>query len=133
MFVGFGLGSSGHAGEFLIKPKVILDGDGRQRLRFPFDLYSFFRFHGLMQTIAPTAASHQAASVFINDDDLVLLDDILDIFLVKTVGLQQLRNGVNLLCFGFEIGLQLVLHFEPFVHVLFGAIVDLVKSGNQIR
>ena len=54
----FGLSRSGHAGQFLIQSKIILDRDGCQRLGFPFDLDSFLRLDSLMQTITPTTASH---------------------------------------------------------------------------
>ena len=39
---------------------------------------------------------------------------------------------MNLLGFGFEIGLQLVLHLQPLVHILFRAVVNFVKCRNQV-
>jgi hypothetical protein len=83
-----------------------LNRDGGERLGLAFDLDAFLGFDGLVQAIAPPAAGHQAAGVFVDDDDLVVLDDVLDILLVKAVGLEQLGNAVDLLRLGLEFGLD---------------------------
>ncbi len=82
----FGLGRAGHARELLIKPEIILNGDRRERLRLAIDLDAFLRFHRLMQSVAPTAARHFASGEFIDNDDLVLLDHVLNVFLEQAVG-----------------------------------------------
>ena len=46
---------------------------------------AFLRFHCLMQTVAPSAALHCTAGVFINDDNLTVLNDIVNILLKKHV------------------------------------------------
>src|ERR1044071_5771848 len=99
-FASFGFGSAGHTGELVVQAKIILDGNSRQRLGFAFDGNPFLGFDGLVQPIAPAAAGHQTAGVFIDDDDLVVLDDVLNLFEVKGVGLKQLRDSMNLLSFG---------------------------------
>ena len=83
---GLRLGRAGHSCQLLIKPEIILDCDRRQSLRLAIDLHAFFCFHGLMQSIAPAAPWHFAPGEFIDDDDLVILDDVLDILLKQTVG-----------------------------------------------
>ena len=75
--VRFGLRRAGHAGELLVKPEIILDRDRGERLRLAIDLHAFLRLDGLVQAVAPAAARHVAAGVFVDDDDLVFLDDVL--------------------------------------------------------
>ena len=82
---------------FSYKPEIILDGDGRQRLRLPVDLHPFLGLDRLVQAIAPTAARHLAPGVLVNDDDLVLLDDVIDVLLKQAVGPQQLGDVVDAL------------------------------------
>ena len=90
-----GLGGAGHAGEFLIKPEIILNRDRRQGLRFAIDLHAFLGFDRLMQSVAPAPARHFAAGEFVDDDDLVLLDDVLHVLVEQAVGAEQIRNIVN--------------------------------------
>ena len=79
----FGFGRAGHAGELLVKPEIILNRDRGERLRFAFDLDAFLGFDRLVQAVAPAAARHLAAGVFVDDDDLVFLDDVLHVLLDK--------------------------------------------------
>ena len=104
-----GLSRAGHAGELGIKAEVILNGDRGQGLGFAFDRHTFLGFDGLMQTIAPATPGHEAPGVFIDDDHLVFLDDVLDVFLIEAIGLEQLRDGVDLLGFVLEVALDLGL------------------------
>jgi hypothetical protein len=101
-----GFGGAGHAGQFVVEPEVILNGDGGERLGLAFDLDAFLGLDGLVQAIAPAAAGHEAAGVFVDDDDLVVLDDVLDVLLVEAIGLEQLGDAVDLLRFGLEFGLD---------------------------
>ncbi len=71
--------------------------------------------------------------VLIHDDDFVFLDDVLDVFLVKAIGLEQLRNGVDALRLGLEFLLQLGFGFKPFARVCFRPRVDLMQGGRQVR
>ncbi len=56
--VRLGLGRAGHARQLMIKAKVILDRDRRERLRFAIDLHAFLRLDRLVQTVAPAPARH---------------------------------------------------------------------------
>jgi hypothetical protein len=67
----------------------------------------------LMQPVTPAASGHEASGVFIDDDHLVVLNDILDVPLVEAEGLQQLCDGVNLLRLRLEFLLGLLLQFKP--------------------
>ena len=93
--VRFGFGRAGHARELLVEPEVILNRDRREGLRFAVDLHAFLRFDRLVQPIAPAAARHLAAGVFVDDDDLVFLDDVLHVLLEEAVGAEELRDVVN--------------------------------------
>jgi hypothetical protein len=71
-FGRFGFRRAGHAGQLLVHAEIILEGDGGERLVFALDLDAFLGFHGLVQTVAPAAARHQAAGEFVDDDDFGL-------------------------------------------------------------
>ena len=58
-------------------------------LRLTLDFDAFLGLDGLMQPIAPATARHQTARIFIDDDDLVLLHDVLNVALVQAVGLDR--------------------------------------------
>ncbi len=132
--VRLGLGGAGHAGELEVKAEVILDRDRRKRLRLAVDLHAFLRLDGLMQTVAPAAARHFAAGEFIDDDDLVVLDDVLHVLFKKAVGAEQLRDVVD--------ALGLMVASSPgdlaFTRSLAGfvqrrVVVDVGKLRHQIR
>ena len=84
---GFGFGGAGHAAEFFVHAEVVLEGDGGERLVFLADGDAFLGFDGLVETVGPAAAGHEAAGELVDDDDLALFDDVLDVALVEVVGL----------------------------------------------
>ena len=92
---------------------------------------AFLGFDRLVQAVAPAAAGHQAAGVLVHDDDLVFLHDVLHVELVKAVGLEQLRDGVDLLRLGLEIRLDLGLGLEPLARIGFRAGIHFVKRGSN--
>ena len=94
---GFGFGGAGHAREFLIEAEVVLDGDGGEGLGFLLDGDAFLGLDRLVESVRPAAAGHFAAGVFIDDDDLVVLDDVLDVLFEDAVGLEELGDVVDLL------------------------------------
>ena len=74
---GFGFGGTGHAGQLLVHAEVVLEGDGGEGLILALDLDAFLGFHGLVQTIAPAAAGHQAAGEFVDDDDFAVFHHVI--------------------------------------------------------
>ena len=98
---GLGLGGASHAREFLIEAEIVLDGDGGEGLGFFLDGDVFLGFDGLVEAVRPAATGHFAAGVFIDDDDLVVLDHILDVLFKNAVGLEQLGDVMDLL--GLEV------------------------------
>ncbi len=88
----FGIGGTSHTGELLIHAEEVLEGDAGERLGFPLDFHAFLRFYGLMQTIAPAPAGHQAAGELIDNDDLAFLDDVIPIPQIEDMGAQRLLH-----------------------------------------
>ena len=82
-----GGGGAGHAGQLGVEAEIVLDGDGGQRLGFLLDGDAFLGLDGLVQPVAPAAARHGAAGVFVDDDHLVLLHHVGDVLHVKAVRL----------------------------------------------
>ena len=62
-----------------------------------------------MQTIAPPPPRHFAAGELINNDNLVVLEHVLHVFLEQAVRFQQLRDVVNAL--GLRVAILLALRF----------------------
>ena len=93
--LSFGLRSARHAGQLGVEPEVVLDGDRGECLGLALDLDVFLGLDGLVQTLTPTPAAHQTPRMLIDDDHLVVLNHILDIPLVKAVGLEQLAQRVD--------------------------------------
>ena len=77
----FGIGGTGHAGEFGVQAEVVLEGDGGEGLVFAFDFHAFFGFDGLVQAFGPAAAGHQTTCKFVHDDDFAVLDDVVLVFM----------------------------------------------------
>ena len=85
--VGLGVRGTGHAGEFLIHAKIILEGDRRQRLVLAFDFDAFLGLNGLVQPVGPAASGHQPSGKFIDDEDLTVAHDVFDVLGKEFFGL----------------------------------------------
>ena len=94
---GLGLGGAGHARELLVHAEVILDRDRRVGARLALDGDVLLGLDGLVQAVGPAPARHDAAGVFIDDDDLAVLHDVFDVALVERVGAEELGDGVDVL------------------------------------
>ncbi|OPZ75142.1 MAG: hypothetical protein BWY80_00285 [Firmicutes bacterium ADurb.Bin456] len=94
-FLLLGERCTGHSSQLVVHPEIILEGDGGQRLGFPFDFYALFGFYGLVQAVAVTPAEHQAASEFINDNNLPVLHHVIFVPFHQPVGLQSLVQLVG--------------------------------------
>jgi len=91
----FGLRRARHPRELLVHAEIVLDRDGRERLRLFAYRHAFLRFHGLMQAVGPAPARHQPPGELVDDEDLAVLHDVLHVLLVQGVGLQQLVDDVQ--------------------------------------
>src|SRR5207249_2413077 len=111
----------------------------RQGLRFAINLHAFLRFHGLVQPVAPTASRHFAAGELIDNHDLVLLNDILNVFFEEAVGAQQLRDVMDPL--GLLVAMLLALRFflvlfllrQCWIEIDLGEFVDQIRKYKCIR
>ena len=93
--VGFGVGCTRHATQLAVQTEIVLEGDGRHGLVFSLNGHSFFGFHGLVQTIAPTTARHETTCELIDDDNLALLHHIVLIAVIDVIGAQCSREVMH--------------------------------------
>ncbi len=128
----FGFGGTGHAGEFFVKPEVVLDGDRGEGLGFLFDGDPFFRFNGLVQTVRPTAAWHFAAGVVIHDDHLVVFDHVLNVFFEDAIGFEKLGNVVDFLGLGVHADLFGLFGGEFLLLGEIGICVDVGEERAEV-
>ena len=70
-FGRFSFGGAGHAAQLLVKAEIVLEGDGGKGLVFLADLDAFLGFDGLVQSVGPAAAGHEAAGEGVDDDDFL--------------------------------------------------------------
>ena len=84
-----------HARELRVHAEVVLEGDRGQRLVLVLDRDAFLRFERLVQPFGVAAPLHHAAGEFIDDDDLVVLDDVIGVAGKQLVGAQRLVNVVD--------------------------------------
>ena len=93
--IGLGVGRTCHATQLAVQAEIILEGDGGHGLVFGLNGHTFFGFHRLVQTIAPTAARHEAACEFVDDDNLTVLHHVMLVTVVDVVGAQSSREVVH--------------------------------------
>ncbi len=86
---------TGHAGQLVVEPEVVLERDRGERLVLLLDPDALLRLDGLVQSLAPAAALHQAAGELVDDLDLAVLDDVVDVPLVERLRLQRLDQMVD--------------------------------------
>ncbi len=68
-----------HAGQFVVHPEVILEGDRSHGLVFLSHSHPLFGLNRLVQSIAPASAGHHTSRELIHDDDLSLLHHVLHV------------------------------------------------------
>ena len=88
-FIGLSICRTRHARQLAVEAKIVLKGNGCQRLVLSLNLHAFFGFYRLVQAIAPAAAGHQATSKFVHYGDLTILVDVLLVTVVQVVGPQR--------------------------------------------
>ena len=85
-----GYGGTGHAGEFVVKSEVILEGDGRKSFILALNIDMLLCLYRLMQTLAVTASEHDTTRKLVNDEYLAVFYDIVYIALHDAVRLERL-------------------------------------------
>jgi hypothetical protein len=91
----FGFRRAGHAGQFLVHSEVILKGDRGKRLILTLDLHLLLGLYGLVESVRPATAGHQAAGELVDDDHLAVLDDVVDVALEEGMRAQGLIDVVQ--------------------------------------
>ena len=89
-----GRGSTRHTGQFVVHAEVVLQGDGGKGLCGGLHLYMLLGFYGLMQSVAPASAFHDAARLLVHNLHLAVDDHVLVVLVEHAVGLEQLLQGV---------------------------------------
>ena len=92
-----GLCRTGHTGQFMVHPEIVLQGNGGKGLGCSFNLDILLCFHRLMQSVTPPTSFHHTAGLLVNNFDLAVHYDVVDVLLKHRVCLQQLIDGVNAL------------------------------------
>ena len=90
-----GLRGTGHPGELLVEPEVVLQRDRRERDVLLLDAHALLRLDRLVQALRPTPAFHDAAGELVDDLDLAVLDDVVDVAVVERLRLQRLVEVVD--------------------------------------
>ncbi len=128
-----GLGGTGHTGELVVHPEVVLQGDGRKRLGSSLHLHIFLRLHGLVQAVAPAASLHDTAGTLVHDLDLVVHDHVVDVLGEHRIGLEKLDDGMDAFALEGEVLHEGVLLLRLLGRREGGVVLDLRDGGTHVR
>ncbi len=99
---------TGHSGQLVIHPEVVLQGDGGKGLGGRLDLHVLLGLDRLVQAVAPAASLHYAAGLLVHYLDLAVDYHIVHILLEHRVCLEQLAHDVHTLRLEGVVGIKLV-------------------------
>ena len=91
----FGHRRAGHAGQLRVQAEIVLEGDRGERLVLRLDVHVLLGLERLVQALGLAAALHHPAGEFVDDDDLVVLDDVIDVAGEQLVGPQRLIDVMD--------------------------------------
>ena len=94
-FLGGSGRGSGHARKFFVEPKVILKSNRGQSARLLPHCHSFFRLHGLVQSLGPSASRHQASGKLIHDNNFAVLNHVVALALENGLSPQGLLQMMD--------------------------------------
>ena len=103
-----GRGGTGHPGELVVHPEVVLDRDRRVGTGLALDLQALLRLDGLVQPVAPAAPRHEPSGELVDDDHLAVLDDVLLVLVIKGPRLHRVVEVMD----GGDVPLVHVLYAE---------------------
>src|SRR5438445_854409 len=83
-----------HAGELLVETEVALERDLGGVLGSHGDRHAFLGLDRLVQTVAPMAVRHPPAGEFVDDDNLVLIDQVM---LVAVEAVMRVQTALDVL------------------------------------
>ena len=84
--LGLGHRRAGHAGQLVVEPEEVLEGDRGEGDGLALDAQPLLGLDRLVEALAPAAAGHLAPGELVDDDDLAVLDDVVAVALVQRVG-----------------------------------------------
>ncbi len=87
-FERFGVGRTGHAGQFIVQTEVVLEGGRGQGLAFSLNVQVFLGFDSLMQALGQATTRHGTTGVLVNQQHLTFLNDVLDVTVEQLVRTQ---------------------------------------------
>ena len=87
--VGLGHGGTGHAGQLLVQPEVVLQRDRGQRLVLVLDRHALLGLDGLVHALVVAPAVQDAAGELVHDQDLAVHHDVVLVLLVQLLGLDR--------------------------------------------
>ncbi|MNW53119.1 hypothetical protein D3C74_306680 [compost metagenome] len=93
-FLFLRLRRTSHPGQLAVHPEVVLEGDRGQRHALVLNLDAFFGFNGLVQTVAVTAALHDPAGEFVDDQHFVFRHDVIHVAAHDDVRFERLHYVV---------------------------------------
>ncbi len=128
----FRLGRAGHAGQLLVHAEVVLDGDRGHGLRLALHADPFLGLDRLVQSLAPATTRHGAAGVFIDDQHLAVLHDVVDVLLVQRVRPEKLVHDVETLALGRVVDLELAAGRDLLVARQVRRVIDAVHRLAEI-
>ncbi|RMV05524.1 hypothetical protein ALP17_05450 [Pseudomonas savastanoi] len=91
-FERFGVGRTGHAGQFVVQTEVVLERGRCQGLAFGLNVQVFLCFDGLMQALGQATARHGAAGMLVDQQNLAVCNDVLDVAVEQFV---RTQTGIN--------------------------------------
>ena len=86
---GLGLGGTGHAGELVVEPEVVLQRDRGQGLVLGLDLDVLLGLDGLVHALVVAAPDQHAAGELVDDEHLAVADDVVLVALEQLLGLER--------------------------------------------
>ena len=86
---GLGLGGTGHAGELVVEPEVVLQGDGGQRLVLGLDLDVLFGLDGLMHALVVAPPHQHPAGELVDNEHVAVAHDVVLVAGEQLLGFQR--------------------------------------------
>ncbi len=84
-FIFFRLGCTGHAGQLVVHPEIVLQGDCSQGLGLGADAYVFLSLDGLVKSVAVASSEHETSGEFVYDYYFSVLYDVVYVSLHESV------------------------------------------------
>ena len=98
-FAALGSCGAGHAAEMWVESEQVFEGNGAENAALGFDGDGFLHFHGSVEPGGPATVLRDAAFEFIHRFDLAVFDEVVDVAMQESVGMEGVLHGGE----GFEV------------------------------